>query len=77
MTEDLEALFEEMISQQRAKVLAVARTLNARLTGDDILSPLDFPELADDGRFNYEDGLLAGLLSARIAVRALFRRKQV
>ena len=75
--EDLEALFEEMIAQQRAKVLAVARTLNARLTDDDILSPMDFPELADDGRFNYEDGLLAGLLSARIAARALFRRKQV
>jgi hypothetical protein len=77
VTEDLEALFEEMITQQRAKVLALARTLNARVTDDDILSPMDIPELADDGRFNYEDGLLAGLLSARIAVRALLRRKQV
>jgi hypothetical protein len=76
LTQDLEALFDEMISQQRAKVLAVARSINARLTGDDLLSPLDFPELAGDGRFNYEDGLLAGLISAQIALRAHFRRKQ-
>jgi hypothetical protein len=76
VTEDLDALFEEMVSQQRAKVLALARSLRPRLTDDDILSPLDIPELADDGRFNYEDGLLAGRISARIAVRAHFRRKQ-
>ena len=74
--EDLEALFEEMVSQQRAKVLALARSLRPNLTDDDILSPLDIPELADDGRFNYEDGILAGLMSARIAVRAHFRWKQ-
>ena len=76
MTQDLEALFEEMISQQRAKVMGIARSLNPRLTADDVLSPLDFPELAGDGRFNYEDGLLAGLISAQIAVRAHFRRRQ-
>ena len=62
-----------MIEQQRAKVLAVARALNPRVTTDDILSPMDLPELADDPRFNYEDGLLAGLLSARIALRARSR----
>ena len=59
--------------QQRAKVLAVARSLNARLTEGDILSPHDFPELAESPRFNYEDGLLAGLLSAQIAMRARLR----
>ena len=69
----LEALFDQMISQQRAKVLAVARSLDPRLTEDDILSPHDFEELAGDPRFNYEDGLLAGLISAQIAVRARLR----
>ncbi len=73
--EDLDALFEEMVSQQRRKVLDIAGSLNPRLTEDDILSPQDFPELADDSRFNYEDGLLAGLLSARIAVRARLKGK--
>ena len=74
--DELEALFEEMVSQQRRKVLAIAGSLNPRLTGDDVLSPQDFPELADDSRFNYEDGLLAGLLSARIAVLAHIKEKQ-
>ena len=73
MTDEFEALFDQMIAQQRAKVLVVARTINARLTEDDILSPQDFPELGEDARFNYEDGLLAGLLSAQMALRAQIR----
>jgi hypothetical protein len=71
--EEIEALFEEMIGHQRAKVLAVARTLNPHFTSDDILSPDEFPELRNDPRFCWEDGLLAGLLSAQMAVRASYR----
>jgi len=71
----METLLEQMIVQQRGKVLAIARSPNARLTEDDILSPQDFPELAESARFNYEDGLLAGLLSAQIAIRARRREK--
>ncbi len=60
---------EEAIAQQRAKVEALARRINPRLTPDDVLSPVDFPELAGDPAFNYEDGILAGLLSARAVLR--------
>ena len=59
----------QAIAQQRAKVLALARRINPRLTDDDILSPMDFPELANDPQFNYEDGILAGLISAQAVVR--------
>ena len=76
MLDEIEDLFNEMTTQQRGKVLTIARSLNPRLTEDDILSPQDFPELADNSRFNYEDGLLAGLLSARIAVRALIKERE-
>jgi hypothetical protein len=72
----METLLAQMVVQQRGKVLAVARSLNPRLTGDDILSPHDFPELAESPRFNYEDGLLAGLLGAQIAMRARLREKR-
>lgn len=72
--EGIDSLLTEMTDQQRAKVLATASDLDSRLTLDDILSPQDFEVLAADPRFNYEDGLLAGLLSAQIAVRAWFRR---
>ncbi len=73
MPEDLDALFDQMITQQRARVLALARRLNPRMTPDDVLSPHDIPELAGDPRFNFEDGLLAGLISAQMAVRAHLR----
>jgi len=73
---DLDALFDEMIAQQRDKVLRIARELNPRLTPDDVLSPQDFPELAADPRFAYEDGILAGLISAQIAVRARLREER-
>ena len=75
MDDELEILFEQMIEHQRGRVLALARALNPRLTEDDVLSPDDFPELSGDPRFTYEDGMLAGLLSARMAVRAQRRDK--
>jgi len=58
------------IFQQRAKLLTLARRINPRLTDDDVLSPADFPELARDPQFNYEDGILAGLISAQAVLRA-------
>jgi hypothetical protein len=70
----LEALFDELVTHQRRKVLAAAQRLNPRLTEDDIQQPHDFPELAGDAAWNYEDGLLAGYLAAQMAVRARLRR---
>ncbi|HET6371733.1 MAG TPA: hypothetical protein VFG76_00355 [Candidatus Polarisedimenticolia bacterium] len=75
MLDEIDRLMDELVAQQRAKLLALARALNPRLTGDDLLSPNDFEELAADPRFNYEDGLLAGLLSAQIAVRARLKSR--
>ncbi|MDZ4805856.1 MAG: hypothetical protein SGI90_13435 [Candidatus Eisenbacteria bacterium] len=60
----------EMIDQQRAKVLRVARDHAPRATPEDILNPHDIPELAAAPIFHFEDGILAGLISARIALRA-------
>ena len=57
---------EEAIAHQRAKVLGIANRINPRLTPDDVLSPADFPELANDPLINYEAGLLAGLSSAQV-----------
>lgn len=70
-----DSLLSQLIEQQRAKVLHVARTLKPSLTLEDILNPQTFPELANSGIFNYEDGILAGLLSAQIALR--FEKKKL
>lgn len=68
-----DAALDEAIGQQRAKLAALARRINPRLTDDDVLSPADFPELANDPQFNYEDGILAGLLMAQAVLRASSR----
>jgi len=66
----LEALFTELETQQEKKVLRLAQELRPNVTWDDLLQPQDLPEVASDPTFNYEDGLLAGLKAARMAVRA-------
>lgn len=58
-----------MVVQQREKLLKVARELVPNATPEDIRNPQDFSELLNDPLFNYEDGLLAGLLSAQAALR--------
>jgi hypothetical protein len=70
----LDALLDQMITQQRAKVLRIARELNPSITPDDVLNPHDFPELDADSRYNFEDGILSGYISAQMALRAEFKR---
>ena len=67
---DMEALLERIISQQRAKVMAVALDILPHLQPEDIQDPQEYAEVATDTMFNYEDGLLAGLLSARAVLRS-------
>ena len=62
-------VMQELIAQQEAKLRRSAARINPRLTADDLLQPHDFPELARDPGFNYEDGILAGLRSAEAALR--------
>lgn len=63
-------VLSEMIEQQRAKVLRVARDYAPHATPEDILNPHDIPELARAPIFHFEDGILSGLISAQIALRA-------
>lgn len=70
----LEPTLEELARGQLDRVAALAKRINSRLTADDLLSPQDFPELANDPDFNYQDGVLTGIESARTAVRRLLRK---
>jgi len=70
----IERLLDEMIAQQDAKVRALAQGLAPSLTAEDLLQPHDFPPLRQSAEFNFEDGILAGLKAARIALRAAARR---
>ncbi len=70
----LERNLEELGRGQLDRVAALAKRINSRLTPDDLLSPQDIPELADDPDFNYQDGMLTGIEAARAAVRRVLRR---
>ncbi|WP_213158609.1 hypothetical protein [Parachlamydia sp. AcF125] len=67
----VEKCLDEMIEYQQKNLLAQARQLVEGLTSEDILQPNDFPALEINPYFRYEEGVLAGLQSARIALSAL------
>jgi hypothetical protein len=66
----IDRLMLEMIAQQESKVLAMARAIRPGLTPEDIRNPNDFADLMASGEWNFEDGILAGLKSAHVALRA-------
>lgn len=67
----IERRIEQLAAEQTDRVAALAKRVNARLTPDDLMSPHDFPELASDPDFNYQDGVLAGIETVRAALRRL------
>lgn len=60
---------------QTKKVLDLARRLKPGLTLEDVSNPHDFPEL-DDPDWHFADGILAGIKSVVMALRALRNRKE-
>jgi hypothetical protein len=76
LTEKLPALFEELIFLQKKKVFATALRILPHLTEDDLLQPNDFPELENHPYFRYEEGVLEGLMTARMAYLALEKEER-
>ncbi len=63
----MEELLDELVRLQQQKILAYGRKIIPFLTADDILQPNDFPKLENNPYFRYEEGVLEGLLTARMA----------
>jgi hypothetical protein len=70
---EIDALFLELIDAQRAKLIALARRIDPSLTVDDLFQPHDHPKIATHPAYQFEDGVLAGLLAAQTAFRAKMR----
>ncbi len=66
----MEEVFEELIQFQEKKLLKIANEISPRITSDDILQPNDFPELESNPYFRYEEGVLKGIHTAHMALRA-------
>ena len=66
----IENLLEEMIEMQKRQLLKHAQRIVPHVTEDDLLQPNDFLELEHHPVFRYEEGILAGLQTAQMALRA-------
>jgi hypothetical protein len=72
--DETETLLDEMITTQRQRVTDLAQRIEPTLSPDDLLQPHDHPALAASPDFNFEDGVLAGYLAVRAALRASRQR---
>ncbi len=68
---EIEGTVQEIIDQQNQKLLTQGRRIIPTLTPEDLLQPNDYPELENHPEFRYEEGILAGMLSIRTALRVL------
>lgn len=73
----LDILFDELITAQRAKLLACGQSIIPHIIEDDLLQPNDFPKLEHHPIFRYEEGVLEGLLTARMAYLAWLKDQEM
>lgn len=66
-------LFDELIAFQEQKLLNYAAEIIPNVTSDDILQPNDYDELENHPFFRYEEGVLKGIQTAKMAVLAKLR----
>lgn len=71
----MEQLFEELITAQRAKMLALAQRIIPHIIEDDLMQPNDFPQLEQNPLFRYEEGVLEGILTSYTAYLACSKSK--
>lgn len=67
----METLLDELVEDQKRKLLLLGRKIVPSLTPEDVMQPNDYPKLDNDPVFRYEEGMLAGMLSTQMAIRAL------
>lgn len=67
MSNSLESLFDELIDQQREKLYKMGCEFVPHFTKDDLMQPNDFPKLEFNPLFRYEEGILEGLYTAKMA----------
>lgn len=68
MKKTLKDVCDELIEFQEKKLLSYASEIIPNVTPDDILQPNDYPELENHPFFRYEEGVLKGLHTAKMAL---------
>lgn len=65
-----ERVIDEVIDFQRERLLKMAKRFYPSIAHEDLLQVNDFPELENHPEFRYEEGVLAGMLTLQMALRA-------
>jgi hypothetical protein len=63
-------LCDELVFFQKKKMLTLAKAIIPHIVEEDLLQPFDFPLLENHPGFRYEEGVLEGLLTVRMALLA-------
>lgn len=66
----IEKIIDEIDQMQYQRTLQCGRRIVPNLTTDDLLQPNDFPQLENHPEFRYEEGVLEGIRTVRMALLA-------
>lgn len=69
---DISQLLNELVDQQKKRLLKLGREFVPTLTPEDMLQPNDYIELEHNPIFRHEEGVLEGLQTAQMALQAQF-----
>lgn len=68
---DFEDLVQELVEQQKKTMLKTAKKIVPQVIQDDLMQPNDFIELENNPLFRYEEGVLAGIQTLQMAIKAI------
>jgi hypothetical protein len=69
--EEIDQLLSELVLFYQTQLLKCGRRIIPHLTPEDLLQPNDYQELEFNPHFRYEEGMLAGIQTAQMALWAL------
>lgn len=74
--QQIEKLVEEIVVGQQKGLLKCGSRIVPTLTSEDVLQPNDYPDLEANPDFRYEEGILHGMQSIQIALRAIRKEQE-
>ena len=74
---EIERLVEEIADSHDRGLLKLGRRIIPTLTPEDLLQPNDYPELENHPEFRYEEGVLAGIQTVKMALVAFKRESEM
>lgn len=75
MDENLKQILREIEDNQYQKLYKMGSQIRPNLTPEDLLQPNDYPDLENNPLFRYEEGVLEGIKTVEMALRAFYREK--